>query len=168
MKFSSPALLLSLCVGCSSTAEKSPTPSTVPADSGNPITHNSLRVPNFTDVTEICVNAGGSPGWVVRIWRDGDGCLVGSPILAATFPRGTFDLRQVYDSLAGGIESTRPIGDFLGVSFVTVTEPGYASTFYTRDEKAVQLIFDTAKQHCVTRDADGFEKIWSERPPFPK
>ena len=127
-------------------------------------------MPLLADVAEISVSAKGSPGWFVRIWRDGDGCLVGGSLLSdgASFPRGTFDFRRVYDSFARAVLSVRPDADCFGVSFVTVTNPGYASTFFTRDAETVHLVFDTAKQHCVAGDAERFEKIWRERPPFPK
>jgi hypothetical protein len=74
----------------------------------------------------------------------------------------------VYDSFARGVQSVRPGGEYYVVSFVTVTNPGYASTFFTRDAEAVRRVFDTAKQRCVAEDAERFEKIWRERPPFPK
>jgi hypothetical protein len=54
------------------------------------------------------------------------------------------------------------------VSFNTVKDPGYDYGFYTWDAETVRLVFDTAKQHCVPQDGERFDKIWRERPPFPK
>lgn len=163
-------LALLFCVGCTSIRDKFSTHSNTSADSGNPAVQPARRVPDFPQVVEIIMQAGTSPGWAVRIWRDGDGCLVGGQLLSegASFPRGTFEFRQVYDSIAGAVESARPSGEYFAVSFFTVSSAGSTPTFFTQDAGAVRLVFDTAKQHCVIRDGDRFEQIWRERPPFPK
>ena len=151
-------------------------PPTSPANQTAPIStegQDSRRVPLLHDVAEISVIAGGASGWSVRIWKHGSGCLAGSATLGAGFPPNTFDFREVYDSLAAKVQSVRPSGEYFSVGFVTVTNAGYASTFWTHDADAIRLIFDTAKRRSVAwdnrpGDADSFEKLWRERPPFSK
>ena len=127
-------------------------------------------VPPFTDIEEIDVQSGGWPLWLMRIWKDGSGYLIGGQLgsEAATVVKGTFDFQKLYESFAGTLHNERPKEQCFGVSFGTKTRPGHAPTFWTQDAETVRAVFSRAKQKAIAEDPGTFEKIWKERPPFPE
>jgi hypothetical protein len=125
-------------------------------------------VPQLEDVTSISLHAGN--GWCLRIARDEDGELSRGPGIPglARLPRGTFDLSEVYETIAGAIHGHWPGGaDYpFPIWFSTTTNPSRA--FYIMEVEAVRNVFDTAKQHCIPVTPAAFEETWQNMAPFPK